>query len=258
MFNITLPSFMSTEGFPKSYQVGEHTLPLVLSARRKSIAIKQRKGHFVLEVPHKISAKQLQSVLTQNHNWLVKRVAQLVENALPKFSGVEGETFQLFGEDKKLSWKFSECIEQNRFHIDEVLNHAVFNFPLHQQSHECRRYCCHSLEQFFKQTAQDYLKPKLDFYAEQMGVSYKSLTVKGYKSRWGSCYSDGRIQFNWRLMQAPKWVIDYVVVHELAHLIHANHSKDFWEIVEFHYPKTKQAKQVIRQHGRNWIDFLQL
>ncbi|WEJ62070.1 M48 family metallopeptidase [Thiomicrorhabdus lithotrophica] len=257
MFNMRLPSFTATEDFPKSYQVGEHTLPLVLSARRKSIAIKQRKGGFVLEVPHKISAKQLQSVLMQNHNWLLKRVAQLVENALPKFNGVEGETFEFLGEQKTLSWQFSEGVEQNGFHIDAGLNRIVFHFPIHQKELECRHYCCQSLEQFFKQTAQDYLKPKLDFYAEQMGVSYRSLTVKGYKSRWGSCYSDGRIQFNWRLMQAPKWVIDYVVVHELAHLVHANHSKDFWELVELHYPKTKQAKQVIRQHGRNWIDFLQ-
>jgi len=252
-----LPSFTATEDFPKSYQVGEHTLPLVLSARRKSIAIKQRKGGFVLEVPHKISAKQLQSILMQNHNWLLKRVARLVENALPKFNGVEGETFEFLGEQKTLSWQFSEGVEKNGFHIDAGLNRVVFHFPIHQKELECRHYCCQSLEQLFKQTAQDYLKPKLDFYAEQMGVSYRSLTVKGYKSRWGSCYSDGRIQFNWRLMQAPKWVIDYVVVHELAHLVHANHSKDFWELVELHYPKTKQAKQVIRQHGRNWIDFLQ-
>lgn len=257
MFNTTRLSFTAKEALPKNYQVGEYTLPLVLSARRKSIAIKQRKGDFVLEVPHKISVKQLQSVLTQNHNWLLKRVARLVENALPKFSGAEGETFELFGEEKTLSWKFSECVEQNEFHMDEALNHAAFHFPINQQDFECRQYCCHSLEQLFKQTAQDYLKPKLDFYAEQMGVSYKSLTVKGYKSRWGSCYSDGRIQFNWRLMQAPNWVIDYVVVHELAHLVHANHSKDFWDLVIFHYPKTGQAKQVIKHHGRNWIDFLQ-
>jgi len=257
MFDMTLPSFKAKEALPKNYQVGEHTLPVVLSARRKSIAIKQRKGNFVLEVPHKISAKQLQSVLMQNHNWLLKRITRLVENTLPKFRGEEGGTFELFGEEKTVSWQFSEHVEQNKFHIDETLNNVLFHFPVYRQEVECRQYCCQSLEQLFKKTAQDYLKPKLDLYAEQMGVSYKSLTVKGYKSRWGSCYSDGRIQFNWRLMQAPKWVIDYVVVHELAHLVHANHSKEFWDLVAFHYPKTKQAKQVMKQHGRNWIDFLQ-
>lgn len=243
--------------FPQHYQLGEHSLPIVLSARRKSIAIKPFQDYYALEVPHKISINQLHSVLATNHNWLLKRLESLVETARLKFSGSQNEIFDYFGEKQTLSWIFSERIEQNRFHMDDARNQAVFYFSIGQDEPECRQYCCESLARFFKQSAQDYVKPRLDFYAQKMGVSYKSLTVKAYKSRWGSCYSDGRIQFNWRLMQAPKWVIDYVVVHELAHLIHPNHSKDFWELVEFHYPRTQQAKQVIRQNGRNWIDFLQ-
>jgi len=110
---------------------------------------------------------------------------------------------------------------------------------------------------FFKQTAVDYLQQKLDFYADEMELNYQSLTVKAYKSRWGSCYSDGRIQFNWRLMQAPEWVIDYVVVHELAHLVHHNHSKPFWQLVEKYYPLTKAAKRELKIHGPDWIQLLQ-
>ncbi|MCF6345251.1 MAG: M48 family metallopeptidase [Thiomicrorhabdus sp.] len=85
----------------------------------------------------------------------------------------------------------------------------------------------------------------------------RELLVKGYKSRWGSCCSDGRLQFNWRLWQAPDWVIDYVIVHELCHRVYPNHSKAFWALVMQHYPKTNEAKRMIKQQGKRWIKFLE-
>jgi hypothetical protein len=102
-----------------------------------------------------------------------------------------------------------------------------------------------------------YLASKLEQYTKQIGVTHQSVTVKGYKSRWGSCSSDGRLQFNWRLMQAPRWVIDYVMVHELCHIIHPNHSREFWALVQKHCPKRDEAKRYFKQHGSMWIQFLQ-
>ncbi|HHT00258.1 MAG TPA: M48 family peptidase [Thiomicrospira sp.] len=257
MFNLKIPTFESKTTLPDSYTLGDYTLPLVASARRKSIAVKQRNGNLVLEVPKAISAKQLSRVLSQNHNWLVKRLTTLVENIQPKFTAQHNEEFMLFGQTYCIQWLTSNEGNQPKFCLDNNNNQALFHFCEQKEASQKQAYCFKALEQWMKGRAYEYLLPKLDFYAEQIGVSYKSLTVKGYKSRWGSCYSDGRIQFNWRLMQAPEWVIDYVVVHELVHLIHANHSKAFWDLVEKHYPKTKQAKQVMKQNGRNWIEFLQ-
>ena len=65
-----------------------------------------------------------------------------------------------------------------------------------------------------------------------MGVAPASVGIKGYKSRLGTCHSDGRVYFNWRIIMAPHAVVDYVIVHELSHLVHHDHSKNFWNHVE--------------------------
>ena len=95
------------------------------------------------------------------------------------------------------------------------------------------------------------LQQKTLEYAEIMACYPRSVMVKNYKSRWGCCFADGRIIFNWRLSMAPVRVIDYVVVHELAHLIHRNHSKRFWNVVESVVPDYKDHRRWLRNNGHH-------
>ena len=74
----------------------------------------------------------------------------------------------------------------------------------------------------------DKLEPKTIKYAEQMGVQPTQIKVKEYKSRWGSCNSKCEINYNWKIIMTPHRIVDYVVIHELYHLIHFNHSKEYW------------------------------
>ena len=249
---------------PSEYQFGDYSLPIVLSARRKSIAVKQKQGQLLLEVPKAIKPNQLSQVLKDNHKWLSKRIETLEQETTPVFSGAHGDRFSLFGQEFQCQWVQNpkselNCINNQLVQLQLCHNHFLANISFVDSLSDQKKsqLCCNEIETLFKEKANEYLKAKLDFYAQQMGLQYQSLTVKGYKSRWGSCYSDGRIQFNWRLLQAPEWVIDYVVVHELAHLVHANHSRNFWGLVERHYPRTKEAKQRIKMQGRAWIEFLQ-
>ena len=75
------------------------------------------------------------------------------------------------------------------------------------------------------------MKEKTERYAKQIGVSPAAVSVRNFKSRWGSCDKKGQVVFNWNIIKAPHSVVDYVVVHELCHLIHPNHSKEFWQVV---------------------------
>ena len=82
-----------------------------------------------------------------------------------------------------------------------------------------------------------------------MGVSYGRIAIREQKTRWGSCSSKGTLNFNWRLILAPEEVLDYVVVHELAHRREMNHSKAFYAIVESVLPDYRQARRWLREHG---------
>lgn len=86
-------------------------------------------------------------------------------------------------------------------------------------------------------------------YAEIMKVRYGRITIRSQKTRWGSCSEKGNLNFNCLLMLAPEEVVDYVVVHELCHLIEMNHSKAFWQQVERVMPDYKRHRQWLKDHG---------
>lgn len=105
-------------------------------------------------------------------------------------------------------------------------------------------------EKKFRQAAKDYIPYRVEYFHKQTGGRYTSITIRDQKSRWGSCSGRGTLSFNYRLMMAPPKVLDYVVVHELCHLTHMNHSKDFWNMVESILPDYKESKKWLKEHGK--------
>jgi predicted metal-dependent hydrolase len=85
--------------------------------------------------------------------------------------------------------------------------------------------------------------------AAALGVTYSRLTVRDQRSRWGSCSSRGALNFNWRLVLAPHDVLDYVVVHEICHLVELNHGPSFWRLVERRRPNYRESKRWLDDHG---------
>lgn len=97
--------------------------------------------------------------------------------------------------------------------------------------------------------ARDIFTRKTEYYARIMGVSYGRISIREQKTRWGSCSSQGNLNFNWRLIFAPENVLDYVVVHELAHRKEMNHSKAFYAIVESVLPDYRVSRKWLRDNG---------
>jgi hypothetical protein len=85
--------------------------------------------------------------------------------------------------------------------------------------------------------------------AAALGVAYSRLTMRDQRSRWGSCSSSGALSFNWRLVLAPHDVLDYVVVHEVCHLVELHHGPAFWRLVEKRRPGYAESKQWLDDHG---------
>lgn len=107
------------------------------------------------------------------------------------------------------------------------------------------------LQDWYKQQLTDYLAHRVEHFARQIGKSPSGVNVRAYKRRWGSCSSRGMLSFNFLLMMAPIRIIDYVIVHELCHLIHMNHSVHFWAEVRRYYPNHKVAQDWLKTEGGN-------
>ena len=88
-----------------------------------------------------------------------------------------------------------------------------------------------------------YIPERVKYYAPIVGVNYTRITIRNQKTRWGSCSSKGNLNFNYRLFYLPEELLDYVVVHELAHRRYMNHSRQFWQEVGTYFPQYEQCRQ---------------
>ncbi|OGO78257.1 MAG: hypothetical protein A2Y23_15615 [Clostridiales bacterium GWB2_37_7] len=97
--------------------------------------------------------------------------------------------------------------------------------------------------------AEERIKRGAEEFGKSIGVTYNNIRIKDTKTRWGSCSSKGNLNFNFRIVMAPKAAMDYIIVHELCHLKHMNHSKEFWKTVEQHMPDYETYKEWLKKNG---------
>ena len=106
-----------------------------------------------------------------------------------------------------------------------------------------------ALDTFLKTTAEKYILPRTRQLAETMQIKFQNITLRQQKTRWGSCSSYGNLNFNWQLVHNPPAVIDYVIIHELAHRKQMNHSEKFWEIVRRYDPEYLKHRGWLKRQG---------
>lgn len=103
-----------------------------------------------------------------------------------------------------------------------------------------------------RKRAAEVIETRCRYYAPVMGVSYGTVTIREQKTRWGSCSMKGNLNFNWKLVLMPSEILDYVVVHELAHRIHMDHSAEFWAEVGKILPDYKERRQWLKVNGQKY------
>jgi len=106
-----------------------------------------------------------------------------------------------------------------------------------------------ALKQALSRLALKRIREKLEFYAPRLGVAFGRVAIRDQKSRWGSCSAKHNLNFNWKLIMAPEQALEYVVIHELCHLIEFNHSARFWRLVESQMPEYESWKKWLKEHG---------
>jgi predicted metal-dependent hydrolase len=199
---------------------------IIRSSRRKTAAIKIQKGKVFVMVPERLSMALIESLVTQKTRWIKEKLAIQHEIiAIKPKEFVSGEAFSYLGRYHPLKIE-SGLYPAIQLHQDELV------VSVRDKAADNAKAIKQLLIKWYKKQAESELRDKTESYSRIIGVNPSSVTIKSFKSRWGSCSVTGGIQYNWKIMIAPDRVVNYVVIHELCHILHHNHSPAFWKAVE--------------------------
>jgi predicted metal-dependent hydrolase len=194
-------------------------------------------GGPVLTVPHHGRMPEAQAFLDRQRHWLAARL----KRAAKPVSFTRGAVIPLRGVDHRIV-----ATGKVRGHVEVVDMEGELTLQVPGEvAHRARR-----LVDWLKLEAQSDLDRRVALHARRLGVEYKSVSMRSQSTRWGSCSTTGRLNFNWRLVLAPPFVLDYVAAHEVAHLLEMNHSQDFWDTVERTLPSMNKGRSWLKAHGR--------
>jgi predicted metal-dependent hydrolase len=194
-------------------------------------------GGPVLTVPSHGRWQEAQAFLHRQRAWLGARL----QRAAKPVSFTRGAVIPLRGVDHRI---VPTGRIRGRVEVAEDSGELTLLVP-GEPAHRSRR-----LMDWLKEQAQIDLEKRVAVHARRLGVDYKSVAMRSQATRWGSCSTTGRLNFNWRLVLAPPYVLDYVAAHEVAHLVEMNHSDAFWATVEQTLPSMNRGRAWLKAHGR--------
>lgn len=186
---------------------------------------------------------QPEELLRKNAAWVMEkqRAYEAYREQVPERVFEAGAQFPFLGEDRTL------IIEPRQSHAVTEDSICLRQSAVDQSSVE------QVLENFYRSRARSYFTTRADHYAERMGVTYRALELRNQRTRWGSCSTGGTLSLNWRLLMAPPGVIDYIVVHELAHLTEQNHGDEFWATVREYAPDYEEKAEWLEENSAKLI-----
>ena len=230
----------------KFFKDSSYCIKIFRSKKRwRTINIKIKNEIIEICCPFFTSPRKINSIIEEKSSWIEKKIAENREINKKK------EELKLLG---KIFYKGkSVSLKMKIDTFDKVfLEHNTLMVISKKTSVEYKKKV---IEKWMEEEAIIYLNERLKSLALKFSIKYKSLEIKKYRSRWGSCSSNSNIKLNWKLIMLPIKVIDYVIIHELAHIIEPNHSKSFWSLVQRMYPKYKKSDSWLKKNGSIIIDF---
>ncbi|HCH25505.1 MAG TPA: hypothetical protein DE179_14540 [Oceanospirillaceae bacterium] len=231
-----------------NYQISQLDCRLQVSQRRRSIGFKVGAGVITLQVPYGLPEKHLAKAVASKRAWLLaKQAQQLAMSPVPKRQLVAGECWPVLGEPLSLQF-----VTDKQHSIRIVAGQLIVALTSRQQSLASKQ---RLIEAWYKAQAQVFAQQRVDYWQQVMNIEQPAVSIKVryFRSRWGSCSSQGELKFNWLLAMAPEFVFDYVVVHEVCHIRHLHHGQEFWHMVARYCPEYQQAKQWLRAHGYSLV-----
>ena len=214
---------------------------LIFSDRRTLGITVERDGVVVVRAPEGTSRETVDRLVESKKRWITGKVSHPQKyQAAPHPPGkelVSGESMLYVGRSYRI-----EIVNDSR---DEIHFDHVFLVPrgISERGREAFR-------DWYAQRAEERLVPRAAEWAKRLGVEPSSISVSDVRYRWGSCTPSGHVRLNWRLIKAPAGVADYVIVHELAHLLESNHGDRLWSIIRSQIPKVDASRDWLKEHGQ--------
>lgn len=232
------PEYSKSEYIEQPGYVAE----VIRRSRSKTARLQVNNGAVSIVVPFELPQARIKKILTEKNRW-IKEKLYLHQQAMPVSSKefINGEAFPYLGRNYRLKIKFGAFAP-----VKLKQGFLIVTLPKESASPELIR---NALVRWYSQQALQRFTEKVERYAKIIGVSPNSVEIKAFKSRWGSCGVNGDILFHWKVILAPHRIVDYVVVHELCHLKHHDHSPAFWKAVERVVPDYLECKDWLKKVG---------
>ncbi len=219
----------------------------VVKSNRKTLALYIKQQTAIIRCPLRASNREIEEFVNKNQEWIRDRLAEERANDKQRLRIEDGR--KIFFRARELSILFKEGRKERI-----LINGAKFIIQNHKLNSDKARA---QIEKYLIQKATEYIIPRAEALAEYLGVDEKITEIKlrKTKSKWGHCTSKGVIQYNWLIMLAPYSIIDYMITHEVCHLLHMDHSRRYWALVESICPKYPQYIEWLKKHEhRLWFD----
>ena len=218
----------------------EYTINKSVKRHKLTITV-ERDRRVVVHAPKGISDETIQQVVESKRQWIYEKIAHSQKyQTLPHPPGkelVSGESALYIGRQYR--------IEVVKMGLAGIQFSQRFLIPAARGEKRIE-----ALREWYIGRAKEKLIPRVELHARDLGVDIARVKIVDNRYRWGSCTLKNNVNFNWRLIKAPMFVIDYVIVHELAHLIEANHTPRFWNVVRARTSTMDKAKAWLKEHGQ--------
>ena len=202
--------------------------------RKKTISIRIDKNNILVNTPSFVKEDYILGLLERKKEWISQTILKNKNQYKNNF--VKREAFYL---GKKYKIKIKKAL------INEIiLKNDSLEILYKKKNINVKR----NLEQWYRLRCYLLLEERLKYYAKKINLKYNGFSIRSYKRRLGSCDNKKHLSFNWKIILMPKQIIDYVVVHELCHIIHFNHSKLFWKEVSNFCPEYKSHKSWLKDN----------
>lgn len=216
---------------------------LTRSQRKTASLHIERDGTVSLIVPETLPQEKIEEVLEAKRLWIYRGLAEWRDRNAARVSRefVNGEGFLYLGRSYRLRWvdeqKEPLLLKDGRF----LLRRSAAGKPALDPAE--------AFNDFYRTKGRERIRQRVALYEPRLGVTSKAIRIMELGHRWASCSTDGVLNFHWKCMMAPLKVLDYIVVHELAHLVHPRHTADFWNSVDRILPDYRERRDWLRDNG---------